>query len=159
MDTQDTIIIGSGCAGLTAGIYSSRANLKTIIFAGNLDYKGGLLMKTSIVENYPGYPDGILGSDLILNFEKQAIKYGCDIIDKDVISIKKYQNNYWEVQDSNNNIYITKTIIIATGSTPNKLGLEDEDSFWSNGISSCAVCDGFLYKNKKIVVVGEATVH
>lgn len=150
---HNVIIIGGGCAGLSAGVYTGRAELKPILFAGNLEDKGGLLMKTSMVENYVGYNEGILGFDLMQNMEQHAIKYGTEIIDKDVISIDTSRKPF-KVVDSDNKEYYTNSIIVATGSTPNKLKLENEDKFWSRGISSCAVCDGALYKNKKIVVVG-----
>jgi thioredoxin reductase (NADPH) len=151
--TTKVIIIGAGCAGLTAAIYAARAELNPIIFAGNLEEKGGLLTKTSVVENYPGFPDGILGYDLITNMEKQAIKYGTVVIDSEITKIDLSQKPY-TVTDDTGIIYKTHSIIIATGSKPNRLGLEDEDKYWSKGISSCAVCDGALYRNKKIVVVG-----
>lgn len=147
------IIIGAGCAGLTAGIYCARAELKPLIFAGTLEDKGGLLMKTSIVENYPGFPDGINGFDLIMNMEQQAIKYGAEVIDRQVDKVDLSQTPY-TVTDSEGTVYYAKSIIICTGSKPNKLGLPEEDRLWSNGISSCAVCDGALYKGRKIVVVG-----
>lgn len=150
---NNVIIIGAGCAGLTAGLYCARANLKPLIFAGNFQDKGGLLTKTNIVENFPGYPEGILGYDLIKNMEDQAIKYGSSIIDQFVVNIKK-KNNLFILTDDNNNKYYTKSIIVATGSKPNKLNLPNEEKLWGKGISSCAVCDGALYKNKIIVVVG-----
>ena len=147
------IIIGGGCAGLSAAIYCARAELNPLLFAGNLEDKGGLLVKTSIVENYPAFPDGILGSDLVDCMEQQAIKYGTEIIDRDIIRVN-FSDESFIIEDDDGKTYSTQTVIIATGSKPNKLGLENENKLWSNGISSCAVCDGALYKNKKIVVVG-----
>lgn len=163
-NVHKVIVIGAGCAGLSSAIYLARANLKPLLFAGSLEYKGGLLTKTSIVENYPGFSDGIMGFDLIKNMEDQALKYGTQVIDENVKQIKKLNHsaNIFLVTDTNNKEYYTHTIVIATGSTPNKLGLADEDRFWANGISSCAVCDGALYRNKKIIVVGggdSATEH
>lgn len=151
--SNKVIIIGGGCAGLSAAIYCARAELKPVLFAGNFEDKGGLLMKTSIVENYPGNQNGILGSDLIDNMEQQAIKYGTEIIDKDVVKVNLSGESFI-IEDDDGQHHSTQTVIIATGSKPNKSGLENEDKLWSNGISSCAVCDGALYKNKKIVVVG-----
>ena len=151
--SNNVIIIGGGCAGLTAAIYCARAALKPLLFAGNLEEKGGLLSKTSIVENYSGFPEGISGFDLVDNMEKQAIKYGTTILDADIVEVN-FKVKPFTVTDSNNKVYSANTIIISTGSKPNKLGLKREDEFWSKGISSCAVCDGALYKNKKIVVVG-----
>lgn len=152
---RNVIIIGGGCAGLTAGIYCGRAELNPIIFAGGYEDKGGLLVKTSIVENYPGFSDGINGFDLMNEMEKQAIKYGAEIIDLEVIEVNFVtENKLFVLIDSENNSYAAKSIIICTGSKPNKLGLELENKFWSNGVSSCAVCDGALYKGKNIIVVG-----
>lgn len=151
------IIIGAGVAGLSAAIYIARAELKPLVFAGQAATKGGMLTKTSIVENYPGFQDGIDGFQLINNMEIQAVKYGSQIIDRDVVSVEVQDggnHNFFKLVDDSNDIYITKTIIIATGSTPNKLGLPNEQKLWGYGISSCAVCDGALYKNKKIIVVG-----
>lgn len=147
------VIIGGGCAGLTAAIYCARAELKPLLFAGSFEDKGGLLTKTSIVENYPGFPDGIMGFDLIVNMETQAIKYGTEVLNLYVEEID-FKNHPFTLLDSEGNIHLAHSIIICTGSKPNKLYLPDEEKFWANGISSCAVCDGALYKNKKIVVVG-----
>lgn len=146
-------IIGAGCAGLTAAIYCARALLSPIVFAGDLENKGGLLSKTSIVENYPGFPDGINGYDLVENMEKQAVKYGATIVNSTVNDIC-FDNKYFNLVDDLGDAYLAKTVIICTGSKPNKLGLPDEDNLWSKGISSCAVCDGALYRGKKIIVVG-----
>jgi thioredoxin reductase (NADPH) len=151
----NVIIIGGGCAGLSAAIYCGRAELKPLLFAGDLEDKGGLLMKTSVVENFPSYPDGILGYDLIKNMEEHATIYGTEIRDKKVIGYEfDSSTKLFKVIDDDKKTYFTKSIIITTGSTPNKLKLENEDKLWGKGISSCAVCDGALYKNKKIIVVG-----
>ncbi|QKF94206.1 thioredoxin-disulfide reductase [Fadolivirus algeromassiliense] len=150
---EKVIIIGGGCAGLTAGIYAGRAELEPLLFAGNLEDKGGLLTKTSVVENFPSYPDGILGFDLIQNMENQAVKYGTKVIDEDIVNVD-FSKKPFSVTDAQGHIYYAQTVIVATGSKPNKLGLEREDELWSRGISSCAVCDGALYKGKKIMVVG-----
>lgn len=152
-NTYNVIIIGGGCAGLSAGVYCGRAELKPLLFAGNLEDKGGLLTKTSIVENWIGNQDGIMGFDLIQNMEDHAVKYGTEIINKDVISIDTSKQPF-KIIDSDKKEYYTYSIIVATGSTPNKLKLPNEDTYWAKGISSCAVCDGALYKNKKIIVVG-----
>jgi thioredoxin reductase (NADPH) len=145
-------IIGSGCAGLTAAIYCARALLNPIVFAGYSEEKGGLLTKTSIVENYPGFPDGIDGYELVNGMERQAIKYGTKIIEEQVTNIQ-YTNSRFEIK-CDSGVYYSVTIIVCTGSTPNRLNLPNENKFWSKGISSCAVCDGVLYRNKAIVVVG-----
>jgi len=124
-----------------------------LVFAGKIEDKGGLLVKTSIVENYPGFPEGILGFDLIANMEKQAVHCGATILNKSVDKFD-FSKKPFSLTDSDGNVHYAHSVIIATGSMPNKLKLKDEDKFWSSGISSCAVCDGVLYKKKKIVVVG-----
>lgn len=151
--THNVIIIGGGCAGLTAGIYCGRALMNPLLFAGTFEDKGGLLIKTSVVENYPGFPNGIDGSELVYNMESQAIKYGTKIIDKEIIKVD-FSEKLFRLTDSDGTNYHTKVVIICTGSNPIKLGLPNENKFWSNGISSCAVCDGALYRGKKIIVVG-----
>ena len=146
-------IIGGGCAGLTAAIYCARALLAPIVFADSLENKGGLLVKTSIVENYPGFPNGINGYDLIMNMEEQAIKYGAEIVNEQIESVD-FTVKPFKLVASDSSTYFAKSVIICTGSKPNKLGLDNEEKFWSNGISSCAVCDGALYRDKRIIVVG-----
>jgi thioredoxin reductase (NADPH) len=162
VNINKVIIIGGGCAGLTAAIYCGRAELNPLLFADSYDNKGGLLVKTSQVENFPGYPSGINGYDLITNMEEQAIHYNTKIINsriKQINQINQIDEEFegkkiFHLIDTENNEYYSETIIICTGSRPNKLGLHDEDKYWTHGISSCAVCDGALYKNKSIVVVG-----
>jgi thioredoxin reductase (NADPH) len=156
---HQVVIIGRGCAGLTAGLYLGRADLKPILFSGQERDKGGLLTKTSIVENYPGFfPNDVDGFKLMQNTETQAVNYGLQVIDRSIIKIERdnlrNHENIFILEDDQGEEYYTRTIILATGSTPNKLGLKDESRFWSRGISSCVTCDGALYKNKKIVVVG-----
>lgn len=150
---HDLIIIGGGCAGLSAAIYAARGELCPLLFAGQPDSKGGMLVKTSVVENYPGFPEGIEGFNLVDNMEKQAKKYGTTIIDHDIVSVDLSSKPFTLTADDSK-IYKTKTLIIATGSKPNKLGLDNENLLWGRGISSCAVCDGALFRNKRIVVVG-----
>lgn len=145
-------IIGGGCAGLTAAIYCARANLSPTVFAGSFNDKGGLLTKTSVVENYPGFPNGIDGFDLIVNMEEQAKNFGASIIDVEIVNINI--STTFILTDSNGKKYAAQSVIIATGSKPNKLGLPNEDLLWGKGISSCAVCDGALYKNKRVTVIG-----
>ena len=153
----DVIIIGGGCAGLTAAIYTTRANLKTLLFANDYDNKGGLLVKTSLVENYPGFAEGVMGYDLMVSMETQAKNFGAEIKNEKILEVGKndsYAKPLFTVLSDSGSEYCTWSLIMATGSTPNKLGLKNEDQYWGRGISSCAVCDGALYKNKKIVVVG-----
>lgn len=147
------IIIGGGCAGLTAAIYCARAQLNPILFVGDYGEKGGLLMKTSKVENYPGFPYGVDGYQLMTDMENQAINFGTQIINDEISSVD-FTNRPFKLVDRKGTGYLAESIIICTGSKPNKLGIKNEDKFWTNGISSCAVCDGALYRDKKIVVVG-----
>jgi thioredoxin reductase (NADPH) len=148
----DLIIIGSGPAGYTAGIYASRANLKTLLMEG--DMPGGQLTTTTTVENYPGF-SSITGEELMTNLKKQAELNGCitmSITGKKIIS----EQEKFIVVDSSNKEYKTKTIILAMGASAKKLTFSNSDKYWNRGISACAVCDGALpfYKNKKIIVVG-----
>lgn len=149
---ENIIIVGGGCAGLTAAIYCARANLNPLVFTGGITNKGGLLAKTSIVENYPGFPDGILGYDLMNNMSEQAVKFGAEMNDNTILYVEK-EGSIFKLSDGSNE-YLAKSVIIATGSVPNKLGLPNEDLLWGKGLSSCAVCDGILYKNRKVAVVG-----
>lgn len=149
----DIVIIGAGCAGLTAALYSARANLQVAVLAGSLDDKGGLLSKTSLVENFPGFVDGIQGFDLVSNMEQQAIKQGAHVYDQTVVDIDT-QTKTIRVEEDESTVYEYKALIIATGSKPLTLALPGEDKLWGHGVSSCAVCDGALYRDKKIVVVG-----
>ncbi len=146
----DVIIIGSGPAGLTAGIYTSRANLKTLMIAGSK--WGGQLMLTTLVENYPGFPDGIQGPDLMQEMRKQTEKFGTEIIDKDFT-----QANF-EVQpfkvSTAEATYEGKSVIIATGADTKWMDVPGEKEKIGRGISSCAPCDAFFFKNKNVIVVG-----
>jgi thioredoxin reductase (NADPH) len=146
---EDCLIIGGGCAGLTCAMYLARASLKPKIFVGSMEDRGGLLTKTSVVENYPGFPDGIEGFDLISNMEKQCEKFGATFLEEEITLLQSVDDYYLL-----NDMYKTKTVVLATGSTPNRLHLPKEDFYWAKGLSSCAVCDGALYRNKKIIVVG-----
>jgi thioredoxin reductase (NADPH) len=152
MNIHNVIIIGGGCAGLSAAIYTGRAEWKPLIFVGSLENSGGLLSKTSMVENFPGHKE-ILGFDLMQNMEEQAKHCGAEIIQEEIKSVN-LQSYPFRVRTESKNIFLSKSIIVATGSTPNKLKLPNEAMLWGKGISSCAVCDGALYKGKRIVVVG-----
>ncbi len=151
----DVIIIGSGPAGLTAAIYAVRASLKTLVIAG---YKwGGQLMLTSLVENFPGFPEGIQGPDLMTNMRKQAENLGVEFVDKDAVEInvsKKPFEVYTKLQPSPADCYQSKSIIIATGADTKWLEVPGEKELIGRGISSCAPCDGFFFKGKKVIVVG-----
>ena len=150
--SSDVIIIGSGPAGYTAGIYATRAGLKTLILEGE-DY-GGQLMYTTEVYNFPGFPDGINGQDLMENMRKQCINHGCEIRSERVISIDLL--NYPFTMETHGKTYSGRSVIIATGATAKKLNIPNGDVFWNYGISACAVCDGALpvFRNKNLVVVG-----
>ncbi|GDX62971.1 thioredoxin reductase [Candidatus Saccharibacteria bacterium] len=150
MKKYDVIIIGAGPAGYTAAIYTARANLKTLMITGTTP--GGQLLLTSEVENFPGFKDGIMGPELMDEMKAQAKRFGVDMIQEFVTKVdlggqpKKVSINKDE--------YETKTVIIATGASANWLGLKNETRLMGKGISSCATCDGFFFKDQKVIVVG-----
>lgn len=149
-DVRNVIIIGSGPAGWTAAIYASRANLQPLIFTGV--EPGGQLMTTTDVENYPGFPKGILGPELMVSFREQAARFGTDIKDAMVekVELTGAVKTVWSAGVA----YQAKTIIIASGATARRLGLENEKALYGKGVSACATCDGFFFKGKKVIVVG-----
>lgn len=149
-ETQDLIIIGAGPAGLTAGIYARRAGLRTLIIEKALP--GGTAGTIHWVENYPGFPDGIGGMDLMRRFDEQAKKLGANFVQEEAISLKSVRNDKLVVTKTNE--YITKALIIATGTQHKKLCVPGEEQFRGKGVSYCAICDGPLFKGKDIVVVG-----
>jgi len=145
-----TIIIGSGPAGLTAAIYAARANLSPIVFEGN--QPGGQLTITTDVENYPGFPDGVLGPDMMDLFRKQAQKFGAECFYKHVSKVDFSSTPFKiYVQDEE---YLAESVIISTGASARMLGLEAEKDLMGYGVSTCATCDGYFFKDKEIVVVG-----
>jgi thioredoxin reductase (NADPH) len=152
---RNVIIIGSGPAGLTAGIYAARANLKPLCFegfnAGGL-IPGGQLMFTTEVENYPGFVEGVTGPELMGRFRGQAEKQGCELITQDVdkVDLSERPFKVW----SEGQLYLAKTIVLSTGARANYIGLESEEKLKNRGVSACAVCDGPLYRGKAAVVVG-----
>ncbi len=146
----DTIIIGSGPAGYTAGIYASRGNLKTLLLAG--DVPGGQLMITTEVENYPGFKKGIAGPELMEEMREQAIRFNTEVINANVTQVN-FKKNPLEITSSGK-AYYAKTCIIATGASAQWLGIASEARLMGKGISGCATCDGFFFKEKNIVVVG-----
>ncbi len=149
-EIRNAIIIGSGPAGLTAALYLSRANLAPLLFAGSK--WGGQLMLTTDVENYPGFPKGILGPDLMKLFRDQAESFGTEIVNSDVTSVG-FGGRPFKIT-ANNQIYQTKAVIIANGAETRWLGLPNEQKLIGRGVSSCAPCDAFFFKDKKVVVVG-----
>jgi len=146
----DVIIIGSGPAGYTAAIYAARANLSVLMFQGYT--VGGQLMLTSDVENYPGYPKGILGPEMMEHFEEQARRFGTEMIPEDVTAIDFSKRPFKLTTDSGE--YVARAIIISTGATAKWLGLPSEELLQGRGVSACATCDGFFFKGKDVVVVG-----
>lgn len=148
--TYDVVIIGSGPAGYTAGIYTSRAKLKTRIVSGTLP--GGQLMTTSEVENYPGFPNGIFGPELMMNMRQQAERFGTCIVDDEVIRVD-FNKRPFEVT-SHSETCEAHSVIICTGASPRKLGIPSEEKFAGRGVSYCATCDGPFFKGEDIVVVG-----
>lgn len=154
-EVRKVIIIGSGPAGLTAAIYAARANLQPLMFegfnAGGL-IPGGQLMFTTDVENYPGFVEPITGPDLMARFRGQAERQGTELITSDVTKVD-FSERPFKVWDEDE-LYLAKTVIVATGARANYLGLESEEKLKNRGVSACAVCDGALFKGKPVTVVG-----
>ena len=150
-DIIDLLIIGSGPAGYTAAIYASRAGLNPILYQGK--EPGGQLTITSDVENYPGYPNGIQGPEMMIDFQKQAERFGTIIKGGFIksVNLSKYP---FEIIDDNDKNLIVNSVIISTGASAKWLGLESEKKFNGNGVSACAVCDGFFFKDEIVAVVG-----
>jgi thioredoxin reductase (NADPH) len=146
----DVVVIGSGPAGYTAGIYTSRAKLRTRIITGTLP--GGQLMTTSEVENYPGFPNGIFGPELMMNMRQQAERFGSLIADDEVIHVD-FSRRPFEIA-SHSETCEAHSVIICTGASPRKLGIRAEEQFAGRGVSYCATCDGPFFKGENIVVVG-----
>jgi len=150
MEKRNVIIIGSGPAGLTAAIYSARANLNPLLFEGY--QSGGQLMITTEVENFPGFKDGIMGPELMEELKSQAEKFGTEFISSDVTKVELSADKkiIWDEDEA----YEAKAVIIATGATANLLGLPNEKRLMGRGVSACATCDGFFFKDKEIALVG-----
>ena len=150
MEIRNVIIIGSGPAGLTAALYTARANLSPVVLSG-IKW-GGQLMLTTDVENYPGFVDGILGPELMKKFRDQAVRFGAEIATTDVTEVDFSRRPFSVKADGKT--YKSKAVIIATGAETNWLGLPNEQRLIGRGISSCAPCDAFFFKEKKVIVVG-----
>jgi thioredoxin reductase (NADPH) len=149
-DTRELIIIGGGPAGYTAALYAARANLEPLVIEGFA--WGGQLMITSDVENYPGYPDGIMGPAMMQDFRRQAERFGAEFLTDDVtkVDFTEHPLRVW-VGD---NEYTAESVIVATGATARQLGLESERTLQGRGVSYCAVCDAAFFRDKQVVVVG-----
>ena len=147
----DSVIIGSGPAGLTAAIYLSRAGLKNVIISGTLP--GGQLTSTTDVENFPGFPKGISGFQLMEDMALQAANFGTETLKTTVVSID-FDSKPFKIHLKNNSTLETRSIILSTGSTAKYLGIENEIESIGNGVSACATCDGFFYRGKEVIVIG-----
>ncbi|HZA48323.1 MAG TPA: thioredoxin-disulfide reductase [Nitrososphaera sp.] len=146
----DVVIIGSGPAGYTAGIYTSRANMSTLLITGTLP--GGQLMTTSEVENYPGFPNGIFGPELMMNMRQQAERFGSVVVDDEVLKVDFKKRPFTITTHAET--YTAEATLICTGASPRKLGIPAEQQFSGRGVSYCATCDGPFFKGENIVVVG-----
>ena len=149
---RDVIIIGSGPAGYTAGIYTARAGLKPLLIASSVE-AGGELMKTTEVENFPGFPDGLQGPELMANFQAQAERFGTEILLDDVVEVN-LKGDIKIVKTGGGETFEAKTVILATGAAYRELGLPREKELSGHGVSWCATCDGFFFREKNIAVVG-----
>src|SRR6202045_1009535 len=149
-DIRDTVILGSGCSGLTAAIYAARSNLKPLVFEGH--EPGGELSITTLGENFPGWPEGIQGPDLIENMKKQAVRFGAELRMAHLSSIDLTKHPF-ALNIGKETIH-TRTLIIASGASARWLNLPSEQALIGHGVSSCATCDGFFFSGKEIAVIG-----
>lgn len=147
---RDVVIIGSGCAGLTAAIYSGRANLKPLVIRGH--EAGGQLSLTTLVENYPGFPKGVQGPELIEMMQKQAAEFGAEFLEGNVTRVDLSRRPFSLEMGAKR--LETRTLIIASGATAKMLGLDSERKLLGHGVSTCATCDGYFFRGKPVVVVG-----
>lgn len=152
MNSYDVIVIGGGVSGLTASIYTSRSFLKTLNIAGFP--AGGQLMWTTEVENFPGFPEGIMGPQLIEDMRKQSEKFGTTFLDENVLNVSGSYEEGFRVKSEGGQEFLSKTIILAVGSSPKKLNAPGEEKLSARGVSYCAVCDGAFFKEKIVAVVG-----
>ena len=151
MEQVKTLIIGSGPAGYTAAIYAGRADLKPVLYSGI--QPGGQLTTTTIVENFPGYPNGVDGNQMKMDLKEQATRFGADIRDGSISKVDFSKRPYHIVDERGNEI-LADTVIIATGASAKYLGLADEEKYRGQGVSACATCDGFFYRKRTVAVVG-----
>ncbi len=155
MDVHNVVIIGSGPAGYTAAIYTARALLRPLVIAGL--QPGGQLMLTTEVENFPGFPDGIMGPDLMEAMRRQAEKFGAQIIYENVVDIEvgnSFERVPFRIKTDGKKEFLSWTVIVATGASSKMLGLDSERKLIGRGVSTCATCDGAFFKGKRVVVVG-----
>jgi thioredoxin reductase (NADPH) len=151
-DVRNVIIIGSGPAGYTAALYTARASLKPLVFEGAVT-AGGALMNTTDVENFPGFPEGVMGPELMDNMRAQAERFGAELIPDDIVAVD-LTGDVKTVTDTAGTVHRAKAVIVTTGSQHRKLGLPNEDALSGRGVSWCATCDGFFFKDQDIAVVG-----
>lgn len=151
MEQVKTLIIGSGPAGFTAAIYAGRADLNPVLYSGI--QPGGQLTTTTIVENFPGYPNGVDGNQMMMDLKEQASRFGADIRDGSISKVDFSKRPYHIVDERGNEI-LADTVIIATGASAKYLGLADEEKYRGQGVSACATCDGFFYRKRTVAVVG-----
>ena len=151
-DVREVIIVGSGPAGYTAAIYAARAQLNPIIFEGAIT-AGGALMNTTEVENFPGFPEGVMGPQLMENMRAQVARFDAQLITDDITSMD-LTGPIKSVVDGEGNTYKARSVILAMGSAYRKLGIEREDQLSGHGVSWCATCDGFFFRDQDIAVVG-----
>lgn len=153
MNTEKTkvLIIGSGPAGYTAGIYASRANLSPILYEGM--QPGGQLTQTTEIENFPGYPEGVTGQEMMEQIRRQALRFGTEIRE-DAIAEVDFSQRPFRCVDDHGNVIEADTVIISTGASARYLGLDDEEKYRGMGVSACATCDGFFYRKRTVAVVG-----
>ena len=150
-EVRDVIIVGSGPAGYTAALYAARARLSPLLFEGSVT-SGGALMNTTDVENYPGFPDGVLGPDLMDSLRKQAERFGAELVTDDVTEVDLSASP--KVVKAGSDVFLTRSVIIATGSSYRELGIPGEKRLSGHGVSWCATCDGFFFRDQDIAVVG-----
>jgi thioredoxin reductase (NADPH) len=152
---HDVAIIGSGPAGLTAALYAARANLEPILIEGVIDGgpTGGQLTLTTDVENFPGFPDGIMGPELITNMRSQAERFGTRFVTEDIVAARVTDQPI-RLETASGQTITTRSLIVATGAKPRRLDVPGEDELWGAGVSACATCDGFFFRDKHVVVVG-----
>ena len=145
------LIIGSGPAGYTAALYASRANLNPVVYEGH--QPGGQLTQTTEIENFPGYPEGVQGTEMMEHFRRQALRFGTDIRSR-IITKVDFSKRPFVCTDEKGEVIEAESVIISTGATARYLGLPDEEKYRGLGVSACATCDGFFYKNRNVAVVG-----